>query len=169
MKDQKTPWVMMLVGLPGSGKSTWIKNCQKDIFEYMGLDFVVLSTDDYIEEKAKQEGKTYSEVFKKYIDEAGAHMFEELRSAIEDNRSVIWDQTNLTRKSRASKLAKFPKHYNKIAIVFCTSDEELERRLKERGEKTGKVISLEIIQSMKNQFELPSKDEGFDDVMSLLA
>ena len=51
------PVAYILIGLPGSGKSTWIRNNQtKD-------DFVVISSDDEIEKYAKSQSKTYSEVF----------------------------------------------------------------------------------------------------------
>lgn len=169
METQKEPWMIMLVGVPGSGKSTWIKNLKEDMSKYAGMDFVVISTDDYIDKKAEQEGKTYTEVFKKYIDEATAVMEQELKGAFVSGRNVIWDQTNLTCKTRAKKLAKVPVTYKKMAIAFCTSDEELERRLKDRAEKTGKFISPEIVNSMKSQLELPSKDEGFDDVMRVMS
>ena len=55
------PILYMLVGLPGSGKTTWLAN-QKDIHNY-----IILSTDKYIEMTAKCLDKTYNDVFFKCI------------------------------------------------------------------------------------------------------
>jgi len=55
------PVLWMLVGVPGSGKSTWIEETELD--EGQGQDTVILSTDDYIEHIASIRGTTYNEVF----------------------------------------------------------------------------------------------------------
>ena len=47
--------VYMLVGVPASGKSTWVSN-QK--FE----DVIIASSDAYIDTVAAKSGKTYNEV-----------------------------------------------------------------------------------------------------------
>ena len=45
----------VLVGVPGSGKSTWVKN------QKWANDCVVVSTDEFVEDYAKECGLTYSE------------------------------------------------------------------------------------------------------------
>jgi len=168
MENQKAPILIMLVGLPGSGKSTWIN---KDLSEFENLfgEFAVISTDNYIEEKAKQEGKTYSEVFTKYIDEATREMNVTIAKAIRENKNIIWDQTNTTVKSRKGKLSKIPNSYNKIAVVFHVPMETLKKRLEKRAAETGKIIPDHVMKSMNDSFEIPTKDEGFDDIMRLMA
>lgn len=56
----KTSYI--LVGIPASGKSTWVKS-------FKGTA-IILSTDNYIEAFAQVQGKTYSEVFDSTIKEA---------------------------------------------------------------------------------------------------
>jgi predicted kinase len=51
------PTLYVLVGVPGSGKSTWI--AQQD----WARDCAVVSTDNFVEDYAKQVGSSYSEVF----------------------------------------------------------------------------------------------------------
>ena len=156
------PTLWMLVGVPGSGKSTWIdyqldhRDAQENV--------TVASTDDYIELVASSQHKTYNEVFKDVIKDAEKVMYQGVRFATENNMDIIWDQTNLTRKSRAKKLIMIPDRYEKIAIVFPTPDEdELQRRLASRP---GKTIPEHILGGMIEMLEYPKKDEGFDSVLT---
>lgn len=145
----------MLVGIPGSGKSTWVstqswsKNC------------VHLSSDKFIEEYAKLVNKTYNEVFDEYVKTATHRLTKHAITTNVAGSDAIWDQTNLTVKSRASKLKLFP-CYKKIAVVFATPDShELARRLASRP---GKSISDAIIASMTSIFQMPTTEEGFDEI-----
>jgi predicted kinase len=145
----------MLVGVPGSGKSTWISN------QHWAKHCVYLSTDKFIDEYANSVSKTYNEVFADYIKTA-THLL--TKHAITTNvaeTDAIWDQTNLTVKSRASKLKMF-QCYKKIAVVFTTPDSyELARRLASRP---GKSISDAVMASMTSIFQMPTTEEGFDEI-----
>ena len=55
----------MLIGVPASGKSTWVN---KSIGSIMCNDTFVYSTDAYIEKIAENLGMTYDDVFKDIID-----------------------------------------------------------------------------------------------------
>lgn len=149
------PKLYMLIGVPGSGKSTWIKN-------HGDPAAMVLSTDDKIEAAAQAQGKTYSEVFKDEIKTATGSMDYDLLRALRDGRDIIWDQTNITRKSRKTKLSRIPAAYEKIAVFFPTP-QDLKQRLAGRP---GKEIPEPVVLSMINQLEPPSKDEGFDKIIS---
>lgn len=143
----------MMIGVPGSGKTTWIKNNKHNA--------VVLSTDDYIERVAEKQGKTYSEVFKDAIGPATDQMEKDLIQAIRNERDIIWDQTNLTAKTRKGKLSRMPKNYRKVAVYFSVP-QDLRDRLASRP---GKVIPEPVIISMINQLQPPTKEEGFDEVV----
>lgn len=150
---------IMMVGIPCSGKSTYVRN------EYS--NWVVLSTDDYIEEKAKEVGKTYGDVFKLYIKEAEQNLNRQLRAAIENNENIVWDQTNGTVKSRAKKLKSIPSQYHKTAIVVGVDLDVALRRNEERSCKTGKFIPESVIKSMHSGQQPPTKEEGFDLVVTI--
>lgn len=152
------PILYMLIGVPASGKSTWIKG-QNFNFD----DLVVISTDKFIDAEAALTGKTYSEVFQSAIKKATHLMAEDLKMAIQDGSDIVWDQTNLTAKSRAGKLAQIPDTYHKIAVFFSTPDDaELRRRLDSRP---GKTIPANIVMGMKSQLERPTQAEGFDQII----
>lgn len=150
--------LIMLVGVPGSGKSTYIKKINAD------GKYVVISTDDVLEEIASDMGLTYSDVHRTHIGFATKEMFNRAKKAISDGKPIIWDQTNMTVKSRKKKLNMFPSSYDKKAIVFSIDDFELKKRLKKRAEETGKFIPDHVIKSMINSYIAPSKSEGFSKI-----
>ena len=141
----------MLIGVPASGKSTWRA-------AHAG-DAAVISTDDIIEQTAQASGRTYNEAFKENIKFATELATVRAKHAFATGEDVIWDQTNLTAKSRRSKLALVPEEYEKIAVVFLTPDEsEWQRRL----DRPGKSIPAHILMGMASTMQFPDPEEGFD-------
>lgn len=152
----------MLSGIPTSGKSTYVSRLlEKPEFN----NAFVYSTDNYIQKIADQENLTYDEVFDKTIKDANKQLNLDLSEAIKNNRSIIHDQTNLTIKSRAKKLKKIPDSYKKICAYSVIDLEEATKRNKTRP---GKVIPLGVLMTMLDDFEIPTVDEGFDEVINIL-
>jgi tRNA uridine 5-carbamoylmethylation protein Kti12 len=151
------PTLYMLVGLPGTGKSTWIMN-----YAQLDSNTVVLSSDYYVGTLASAVGMTYSEGFKQFISPATELLEDDLVYAVENNLSIYWDQTNLTESVRAERLKKIPAHYRKVAIVFNlpVQDGEWKRRL----DRPGKVIPHTVIAEMMNSYREPTHSEGFDEI-----
>jgi predicted kinase len=155
----------MLVGVPGSGKSTWIGNRFGGTSD--AEDIFIASTDLILESIAIFAGKTYNEVFKDHIKTAEKQMYQGLSKATEDGQDIIWDQTNLTRKSRAKKLIMIPDHYEKIAVFFPTP-EDLWERLIHRELADGKSIPDHVVRSMIDTMEKPELNEGFDKTIEII-
>jgi len=144
-----------LIGVPGAGKSTWIAN------QLWAKDIPVVSTDNFVEAYAKEQGKTYNEVFKDYMPIAVKLMANQALICQANGLDVIWDQTSTTRVSRIRKFNTLPK-YEHIAVVFKTPDaDELAKRLASRP---GKVIPDSVMRSMIDGFEIPTEDEGFKEI-----
>jgi len=149
------PRCYQLIGVPGSGKSTWIKN------QDWALGLTIVSTDAWVEDHARKEGKTYSEVFKDYMPRAVELMAEQVVRARELGHTILWDQTSTTVASRAKKFRMLP-DYEHIAVVFRTPDrDELDARLSGRP---GKHIPKEVIDSMIAGWEEPTEEEGFKEI-----
>lgn len=151
--------LIMLVGMPCSGKSTFIEK-----FSNKFNDFIVISTDNIIEDRAEKQGKTYNEIFKDEIKSATKEMNERLAQAIQNGDNIIWDQTNLTVKSRKSKLSSIPKDYQKVAMYVETDL----KTIKDRNVRPGKIIPESVLDNMWGSIEVPSITEGFHAVLNTL-
>jgi predicted kinase len=149
------PKCYQLIGVPCAGKSTWIKN------QIWMLGLTVVSTDAFVEDYARAQGKTYSEVFKDYMPRAVELMAEQVVRARELDHTIIWDQTSTTIASRTRKFRMLP-DYEHIAVVFKTPDITV---LKERlASRPGKEIPWEVVQGMIDNFEMPTEEEGFKEI-----
>lgn len=149
------PTLYVLVGVPASGKSTWIAN------QTWAKDCVVTSTDKFVDEYAISKNKTYSEVFNAFMPKAIEYMLEDVRKAREAGNDIVWDQTSTTVASRLKKI-RMLKDYRKIAVVFKIPEAaELQRRLKSRP---GKDIPGYVMKTMIDGFQIPTLEEGFDEI-----
>jgi len=144
-----------LIGIPGSGKTTWVKN------QDWANKCAYISTDIWVEMEAERQGKTYSEVFEDYMPKAVNIMSAQVVDARDQDRDIIWDQTSTTILSRMRKFNMLPT-YEHIAVVFrCPDIPELFRRLNSRP---GKIIPLDVVESMVQNFEIPTEEEGFKEI-----
>jgi predicted kinase len=153
--------LIMMCGIPCAGKSTYIRRGTEnsDVFD----EYVILSTDNYIEEYAASVGKTYNEVFDEAIKDATTKMYQDLDLAIQRGKSIIWDQTNLSKKSRRQKLKKIPDTYTKTVVILPIT---LEDALIRNSQRANKFIPRSVLHRMFLQFEMPTEEEGFDVIMT---
>jgi predicted kinase len=149
----------ILIGLPRSGKSTWIT---KNV-----TDEVVISRDDALVKYAKElyNVKTYSEAFKalndndqKAVDAIIGTVFQK---AVKEGKDIVIDMTNMSKKSRRKWLAQYGG--NKKAIIFATDMDEIARRNEHDRKTIGKYIPPFVIDNMAKNFVYPQYDE-FDTI-----
>lgn len=151
------PTCFMLIGVPGSGKTTWIS---KQPFDWSKT--VIASTDAYIEHLAHQQAKTYSEVFKDNMPDAVSYMVDVVVDAVNSKQDIVWDQTSISTYTRAKKFKMLP-GYTVIGVVFRTPKQyELTKRLNSR---LGKIIPIEVVNQMIASWEEPTLTEGFDRII----
>ena len=154
----------MLIGLPGSGKSTFLKRMGIVHAPFNGVS--VLSTDRFIEEIADRTGKTYNEVFKKAIGDATIQLNRDLHLAIERGNNIFWDQTNFTVKSRADKLKRIPRGYLKTAVELLLP-EDMAIWYERLDSRIGKNIPANVLDSMFMTYQTPTTKEGFDTIIKV--
>lgn len=157
-KKHNAPKLVMLIGLPGSGKSTY----RKDKY----LDYEIISQDDIILKKSKELGTTYSNMFsddnlRNYVKNATEIVRDKLTECSRRQTNVLIDMTNLTCRSRRDKLSHFAKYY-KEAIVFIRSLDDIIKVNIERKEY-GRDVPIEVINKMIRSFLVPT-DIEFDKI-----
>lgn len=149
-KFDEQPVVYMLVGLPGSGKSTFRDN--------KNLPFT--SADWYIEKWAAEQKTTYNNIWKDFVDVATDMVRLDIEWFNSCSSSWIWDQTNLTPKVRKKNMNKIDDKFRKIAVFFDISLEECLAR----NEKRDRTIPADVIVKMHGSLVKPTLEEGFDQI-----
>ena len=148
-----SPRLIMLIGMPCTGKSTMANRLRATY-----TDYILISSDVIIEERAAAEGKNYNEVFASNIAEANRIVMDVAKLAVAEKKSVIWDQTNLSYFSRKNKLKLFTEDYFKMAYVFYPPENN-EDYYKALANRPGKIIPAHAIGEMRKVFSPPAYPE----------
>ena len=165
IKDRE---VILMVGLPGSGKSTYVN----DVLMLNGKKYTICSTDDIIKAKAIEMNIGYEDCFKISSMNQTERLFKEkIWAAIDARENIIIDRTNLTLKGRAKMLSYFDQRkafdYNRIAVLFDVTDlVKLKERCAQREASTGKIISIKVFDDMVLRYVEPTLDE-FDEIIKI--
>lgn len=143
------PELIILCGIPGSGKTTYAeKNC---------LAFHLSS--DAIRKELYGDENTQgnpAEVF--------ALMQDRAIEALNNGYDVIYDATNITRKDRASIIAKCPKFVKiECHIIWAPIETCIERDAAREC-----TVGKEVIDRMLKRFQAPYYDEGIDEIKIVL-
>ena len=147
------PKLILLCGIPGSGKTFYAERI-KDSYSYI----VHLSSDTIRKELYGDESiqGNPSEVFSLMQNRA--------IEFLNNGYDVIYDATNITRKDRASIIAKCPKFARiKCHIIWAPIETCIERdAARER------TVGKEVIDRMLKRFQAPYYDEGIDEIKIVL-
>jgi len=160
LRNIKTPYILILIGPPLSGKSVF---CKKFIGE-IDSDVTIISRDQVILDVYGSDNYTdaFKNVDQKEVDRA---LINNIKKASVGN--TIIDMTNLTTKRRKYNLSFFPNHY-KVGVIFpLLEKEEYDRRNAKRLEEENKHIPHFVLTRMISSYTPIAEGEGFDKVISL--
>ena len=150
--------VLLMIGLPGSGKTYWAEKYSK---ENPAKCYNVLGTNNLID-RMKVMGlprlRNYHGRWEVLIEKCTDCFSTLLKLASKRKRNYILDQTNVFPTARARKIKDFEDMACK-AIVVVPDDEEFQRRCKIRTQEFGKEIPEGAVIEMKANFVLPEFEE----------
>lgn len=159
MKDVKIQ-LNVMVGLPGSGKSSYIKKTKSKDGLY------IISADDVREDfpEIEDNSKIFDLVYEKL-----EILIKSIYENALPNACIYLDNTNLVCKKRkkifevAKKLEKSCRglNINVTAIIMSTPFETCLERNKNRK---GKVVPEEVIYKYRASFNIPFYEEGFNEI-----
>uniref|UniRef100_A0A9J8CPQ7 Uncharacterized protein n=1 Tax=Cyprinus carpio carpio TaxID=630221 RepID=A0A9J8CPQ7_CYPCA len=155
--------ILMMVGLPGSGKTTW---AIKHAVENPDKKYNILGT-NAIMEKMKVMGlrrqRNYAGRWDILIQQATQCLNRLIQIAARKKRNYILDQTNVYGSAQRRKMRPF-EGFQRKAIVICPTDEDLKERTLKRTDEEGKDVPDHAVLEMKANFVLPDVGEFLDDV-----
>jgi predicted kinase len=156
--------IYLLIGLPGSGKSTWANQYAQN-----HENTIILNRDSL---RTMIKGKycfdlQYESFLKKMLDNM-------LKEALNYNYDIIIDETNLTIRRRL-QIINIIHNYAKDMLIdhnlipikyiwFTENVNNLKNRMKDNRNYTEQKWN-DVIESMKKIFEAPSPIEGYDQII----
>ena len=141
------PKLILLCGIPGSGKSTYGKNYIEKHANTIHLSSDAIRKELYGDENIQgNPGEVFTLMQKRAVE------------ALNDGYDVIYDCTNITRKDRAGIIGTCPKFAKIECHIIWAPIEECIKRDDSRDRTVGK----EVIDRMLKRFQSPFFDEGLD-------
>ncbi|KAL3522171.1 hypothetical protein ACH5RR_015005 [Cinchona calisaya] len=156
--------LIMMIGLPVTGKSTWAENLVKTHPEKR---YVILGADVAMDRMKVLRNHNHGEVFDRMMTRATGIFNTLMLRASMMPRNFIIDQPNLYKNARKLKLKLFYNH-SKIGIVVFPNVKELQNRIGKRFKEI--EVPVVAINDMLANYTLPmskhmpSADEYFDEV-----
>lgn len=147
-----TQFIEVLIGLPGSGKSTYANQFKES------LDVVVISSDAIREEllgdidNQSKKDKVFDEYYKR------------AKEVLTKGKSVILDATNLTFKSRKNifeRLSKFKNTATFKARYFSGDFTQFSIRNQSRS----RIVPNHVMGNMYKSLQIPMYQEGWDEII----
>lgn len=145
----------IMIGVPGSGKSTWAE-------EHLHKDFDYIFSSDAYRKKLYNDENIQSknkDVFKT--------LYNDMQTALEGGHNICFDATNVARKER-KKFVDVCKKVNEdielYAIILLVNREVAIDRDRKRERHVGE----QVIDKFLNRYEDPSIEEGFNVIFYVL-
>lgn len=164
--------LIILSGLPGSGKTTFAKRFAAEVISSDGIrkklfgDERILYRDDLIELLPQQQRELALhgteedkiEIWSQYVFSV---VYRTVGTALQMGKSVVIDATNLTSGVRSGIIRQFEGLYDAADIYYFDLPVEL---VIERNRMRDRQVPESVIWQMYDNFEIPDYSEGADTI-----
>lgn len=153
--DSSKQYAVLLIGLPLSGKDTFLK-------ELNFKNWLTISRDSIVLEESN--GLPYNEAYRVVDSKKIDKIFnKKLLLASVEKQSVFINITHLSKKRRAKTIRYFYASHKIIGILFPSfSIEQYRIRNMQRNNEQSKYISEKVYLDLQNVFEDITEEEGIE-------
>ena len=139
---------IMMVGLPGSGKSTYAKELARE------YNAIICSSDSIREELYGDEN------FQNQNEKVFQILHKRIKQYLKDGVSVIYDATNINSKRRRAFLNEIKKfHSTKMCVIMAT---RFDRCCDRNEHRLKRIVPYDVITRMYKNWNTPYWYEGWD-------
>jgi len=146
--------VVITVGAPGSGKSTWVEEYK------LTHPYMTFLSSDFLRGffgKDENDQSVSAQVFR--------YMENEVDRLLSEGKDVCIDATNMHRRARKVWIEYARKHNAMLtAYVFIVDRDTLIERNQKRGTAGGRNVPVDVIDRMLTNYVEPTKEEGIQQI-----
>ena len=153
------PKLLLMVGLPLSGKDSLIQELNLPDFEMLSRDAILCLNNpekDYRDAYSAHDSKEIDSIF-----------FKEMDRIQRSQKNVIINATHLKIKRRRKVMLRFPDYARICLQLPLISFEEFCSRNLQREKESGKIVSEKLYHEMMSLYEPPTETEGWDLIINL--
>lgn len=159
LNNLKSPFVILTIGMPLSGKTTWIKNNIPDGTRVISRDNIILDLTN---------NNNYNEAWHSVSDkEINQILYKSYLESNKNRENVVIDMTFMRSKRRRITLDYYKKEYYKLGVTFpFLTKDEYEFRNDKRRKEENKYIPYGVIEKMISDFQpINQEKEGFNKII----
>jgi len=152
-KENKTGELIMLCGLPGSGKSHYANLISKENSEIKVFSSDALRKEIFGDENIQGTSEDKEKLF--------VELHRRIKTWLSEGGTAVYDATNLNKKRRIAflhELTNIPCY--KKCVLFCIPYKEC----LQNNNKRERVVPEEVIKKMYMNFQPPHESEGWDNM-----
>ncbi|GMR33498.1 hypothetical protein PMAYCL1PPCAC_03693 [Pristionchus mayeri] len=157
--------LLMMVGLPGVGKSTWVRQYTRDHpeekWDVINAEAVMAA----MKVNGVPRGRAHTGRWDMVLGLVAKALQKMVLLAARRRRNYIVDLSNVNKDSRKRRLMHFKDFTKKCIVIIPDEDEMVNRQMKQTRQEGASHVPAEAILEMKAVFTFPTEDgDGFDEV-----
>ncbi|XP_049547014.1 heterogeneous nuclear ribonucleoprotein U-like protein 1 isoform X1 [Anopheles darlingi] len=150
--------LIMMIGLPGSGKTHWVNKYLADNSETPYTVLSVNSLLDNMKISAQPRDPSNTPQWQKIVEQLSRNTGRLIEIACKRRRNILIDQTNVFASEQKRRLKGFGGFKVRRAIAVVPEVEEYKRRYEQKVAKYGKEVPDSTLNTMKANIFVPSDE-----------